>query len=49
MIEIIKELKGNFVLMDLGSANSGALFKPFPELAGAATVIKVDARATGAA
>jgi hypothetical protein len=46
MIETIKQLTGDFVLMDLGSANSGALFAPFPELARAATVIKVDARDT---
>jgi hypothetical protein len=48
MRRIIEQFTGDFVLLDLGSANSAALFKPFPELAAAATVIRVDARSTAA-
>lgn len=44
MTNIIQQLTGDFVLLDLGSANSTSLFAACPGLARAATVIEVDAR-----
>jgi FkbM family methyltransferase len=44
MTETIRLLTGDFVLLDLGSANAVGLFRDFPSLASAATFIAVDAR-----
>ena len=44
LTETIRQLTGEFVLLDLGSANSVALFRRYPALAQAATLIAVDAR-----
>lgn len=44
MTETVRQLTGDFVLLDLGSANSVAMFRDFPALQPAATLIAVDAR-----
>jgi hypothetical protein len=44
MTETIRLLTGDFVLLDLGSANAVGLFRDFPSLSAAITLIAVDAR-----
>ncbi len=45
MIETLQQLKGDFVLLDLGSAHSGNLLSASPELASAVTLVEVDPQA----
>jgi hypothetical protein len=42
MIETLKQLKGDFVVLDLGSAHTESMLKGFPGLVGAVTLIEVD-------